>query len=442
MTNKDYSILIIDDEEEMCLSLSEVLSKEGYSCRFTITPSEVETLIGEIDPDLIISDIRMPEIGGIDLLKKIKASDTSFDIIMITGFPTIDNAIMAMKYGAVNFYMKPLPLLQLKNEVNQLCKNRPKKSGLSNKLGEEIITCNEVMKKTLKTAVKASPTQAPILITGESGTGKEMIADLIHRKSHRSNMPFIKINCAAIAETLLESELLGHEKGAFTNAVEQKKGKFEISDGGSIFLDEIGDMSLKTQAKILRVLQQKEFERVGGTETICVDIRVIAATNKNLIEMIKQGSFREDLYYRLSVISIELPPLRRREGDVFILLNHFLEYFNNQYSKSISGFFPEAENVLRAHNWPGNIRELRNCVERAVIFCDGENISEEDLPSQYLEYSNFSKQEDIESIMDNHNRKAIFKALQENHGAKQKAADALNINRRTLYNRMKKLGLK
>lgn len=442
MENKNYSILIIDDDEEMCLSLSEILSKEGYSCRFTITPSEVLVLIKEADLDLIISDIRMPEIGGIDLLKRIKKNNPAIDVIMITGYPTIENAIMAMKYGALNFYVKPLPLLQLKNEVSQLYKIRSKKNSIANKTGEEIITHNEMMKKTLNTAIKASPTLAPILITGESGTGKEMIADLIHQKSARSNMPLIKINCAAIPETLLESELLGHEKGAFTNAIERKKGKFELSDGGSIFLDEIGDMSLKTQAKILRVLQEKEFERVGGTETIHVDIRVIAATNKNLRELISKGCFREDLYYRLSVIAIELPPLRYREGDVPILLDHFLELFNTLYNKNISGFSREAENVLGKHNWPGNIRELRNCVERAVIFCDGESISEEELPSQYLEYINFTIEDDIESILDNHNREAIFKALQESHGVKQKAADALNINRRTLYNRMKKLGLK
>ena len=439
--NRDYNILIIDDKEEMCLSLCELLEKQGYSCQYSINPSAVDELISTNDFDLIISDVKMPKIGGLDLLKEIKKKRSTIDVIMITGFPTIGNAIKAMKYGAVNFYIKPLEIEKLKSEINQLYINKPKKINSERLSDNVIVTDDDNMKKILRICDKVAPTNAPILITGESGTGKERIADNIYTGSTRQKKSFIKINCAAIAEHLLESELLGHEKGAFTNAIEQKKGKFELANEGTIFLDEIGDMSLKTQAKILRVLQEQEFERVGGTKTIKVDVRILAATNKNIKELIKTGDFREDLYYRLSVISIHLPPLRRRHGDVQILLNHFLNYFNNVYHKDILGFSIESTEVLKLHDWPGNIRELRNCMERAVIFCETDYIQTEDLPSQYLDYNNFGEQPNVNSLMDSFQKEIISKALYDNQGVKQKAAEALNINRKTLYNRMKKLGI-
>ncbi len=438
----DYSILVIDDSNEMCISLCEILEEQGYKCQYTTDPSSVENLISNNNFDLVISDIRMPVLGGIDLLKKIKEKDPSIDIIMITGYPTIDNAVKAMKYGATNFYIKPLPLDELRTEIVQLYKNHSQKKGVVEIPKELIVTEDPGMVRVLNIAKKAAPTQAPILISGESGTGKERLADYIQQNSNRYTKHFVKINCAAITETLLESELLGHEKGAFTGAVEQKKGKFELADGGMIFLDEIGDMSIKTQAKILRVLQEKEFERVGGTKTIKVDVRILAATNKNLKNLISRGEFREDLYYRLSVITIHLPPLRERTGDVPVLLNHFIRYFNGVYNKNVTGLSDEAETVLYRHDWPGNIRELRNCMERAIIFCEEDSISTEDLPSQYLDYSNYGDNTDPNEIIDSFNREAIIQALNESHGAKQKAAKALNINRRTLYNRMKKLGLK
>jgi two-component system, NtrC family, response regulator AtoC len=437
----DYSILVIDDSNEMCISLCEILEEQGYKCQYTTDSSSVEYLISKNNFDLVISDIRMPVMGGIDLLKKIKIKDPSIDIIMITGYPTIDNAVKAMKYGATNFYVKPLLLDELRNEIDQLYKNHFQKKGSVETSKELIVTEDPGMVRVLNIAKKAAPTQAPILISGESGTGKERLADYIHQNSNRYAKPFVKINCAAITETLLESELLGHEKGSFTGAVEQKKGKFELADGGMIFLDEIGDMSIKIQAKILRVIQEKEFERVGGTKTIKVDVRILAATNKDLKELIIQGKFREDLYYRLSVITIHLPPLRERSGDVSVLLNHFIRHFNGVYDKNVTGFSDAAEKVLYRHNWPGNIRELRNCMERAIIFCEEDSVSTEDLPSQYLDYSNYSDNTDPNEIIDSFNREAIIQALDESHGAKQKAAEVLNINRRTLYNRMKKLGL-
>jgi len=438
----DYSILVIDDSSEMCVSLCEILTEQNYKCQYTTDPSSVDELISVNNFDLIISDIRMPLIGGIDLLKIIKEKDPTIDIIMITGYPTIDNAVKAMKYGATNFYIKPLPLDELRIEIDQLYKNHSQKKISAEAPKELIVTEDPGMARVLSIAKKAAPTQAPILITGESGTGKERLADYIQQNSNRCSKPFIKINCAAITETLLESELLGHEKGSFTGAVDQKKGKFELADGGVIFLDEIGDMSLKTQAKILRVVQEKEFERVGGTEIIKVDVRILAATNKNLKDLINQGEFREDLFYRLSVITIHLPSLRERSSDVPVLLKHFIKHFNGVYDKNVTGISLEAEKVLYRHDWPGNIRELRNCMERAIIFCEKGSISIDDLPSQYLDFTNYGNNTDPDTIIDSFNREAILKALDESHGAKQKAAESLNINRRTLYNRMKKLGLK
>ncbi len=438
----EYSILIVDDEIEMCKSLSEILQTHGYSVKYTTDPLKVRSILQRKPTDLIIMDIKMPGRSGIDTLKEIKKGKDKTDIIMITGYPSVDSAVKAMKYGALNFYTKPIKIPELLSEINQLAKSRQKRdASLNYNHKYKLVTINSEMLKIIETIEKVAPTDAPVIIQGESGTGKELVANSLHYKSKRHNKPFIKVNCAALPDTILESELFGHEKGAFTDAIKTHKGKFELANGGTIFLDEIGDMSLNTQAKILRVLQEKEFERVGGSNTLQTDIRVIAATNKDINKLISEGKFREDLYYRLSVITIELPSLRDRKDDILPLAKHFLKIFSTQYSKEIRGFSDKVENILLNHNWPGNVRELKNCIERAVIFCETDYITENELPSQYRGIIEKNESFTLDKAYDNISRDMILKALAKSNGVKQKAAEILNIHRKTLYNKMKKLGI-
>jgi DNA-binding NtrC family response regulator len=441
----DYHILIVDDEKELCISLSEILREEGFPTSYTSDPLETPEILARARVDLVILDIRMPGIGGIDLLKLIHKTYPRVKVIILTGHPSIENAVLSMKYGAVDFYEKPPKLEKLLNEIREFSARDSVSCGPAAEAeqppGNRIVTDDPKMRKILQSAEKAAATAAPVLITGESGTGKELIAELVHETGPRASRPFIKVNCAAIPEPLLESELFGHEKGAFTNALSQRKGKFELAHGGTIFLDEIGDMSPSTQAKILRVLQAQEFERVGGSETIRSDSRIIAATNKDLRLLIKRDAFRDDLYYRLCVISIHVPPLRERPGDVELLIGHFLTLFSVQYGKKIKGLDAKTRELLLAHSWPGNVRELKNCVERAVIFCEGDLVAMEDLPSQYMELEGTRPGQKLQASFDQLNRSMILEALEKSKGKKSMAADMLNINRRTLYNRMRKLGL-
>ena len=441
----DYHILIVDDEKELCVSLSEILTEEGYPTTWTSDPLETPSLLAQTRVDLVILDIRMPGIGGIDLLRLVRRSNPNIKVIILTGHPSIENAVLSMKYGAANFYEKPPALKKLLNEIREFSSldaaGRTPGPEPAVPTETRLVTNDPRMRKILQSAEKAGATSAPVLITGESGTGKELIASLVHRSGPRSARPFIKVNCAAIPETLLESELFGHEKGAFTNAIAQRKGKFELASGGTIFLDEIGDMSASTQAKILRVLQEQEFERVGGSETVRADIRVIAATNKDLRLLIQKDAFREDLYYRLCVITLHIPPLRERGGDVELLIEHFLRFFGAQYGREVRGLDDTTRELLLAHSWPGNVRELKNCLERATIFCEGELITRDDLPSQYMELEGTRLGQKLQSTFEQLNRTMILEALEKSKGKKSKAADMLNINRRTLYNRMRKLGL-
>ena len=436
-----YTILLIDDELEMCLSLSDVLTAKGYTTLYTTTPLEVTALLENKNVDLIIMDVKMPEMGGIDLLKVVKKYDPSMAVIMISGYPTVENAVRAMKYGAINFYSKPLKLPELLTEIHGVAAKSLRKKSRKEKVYHTIITKDPVMREILETIENASPTTAPVLITGESGTGKELVANSLQHLSPRPEKPFVKVNCAALPDSLLESELFGHEKGAFTGAVKARKGRFEMAHTGTIFLDEIGDMSLKTQAKILRVIQEQEFERVGGTKTLRTDIRIIAATNKDLKRLIEQGDFREDLYYRLSVITIHLPPLRERANDLIPLTEYFIEHYNRIYHKQITGVTDEVRWFLLSHKWPGNVRELKNCIERAIIFCQWELIGVQNLAAQYQEILSNPVADDYEKALESLNKEIILDALNKSRGVKKKAAELLNIDRRTLYTRMKKLGL-
>lgn len=434
-------ILIVDDEPEVCLSLSELLRSKGYGVRHTSDPVNVLPMLEQEPIGLAIIDVRMPSIGGIDLLQRVRLRFEDLPVIMISGYASVENAVRSMKYGALNFYAKPIPIPALLQEIRnlELSADRYKRA----RSPETIQTRNPGMQRILSLVAKAGPTDASVVLTGESGTGKELVADLLHRSSGRSPHAHVKINCAAVPEHLLESEMFGYEKGAFTDAQSQRKGKIETADGGTLFLDEIGDMSLPMQAKMLRVLQEKQFTRVGGTQPVRADFRIIAATHRDLMAMIAAGTFREDLYYRISVITIELPPLRERREDIALLAREFLQMFNGMYGKNVQSFAPEVVEVLERHTWPGNVRELKNTVERAVIFCDHDTIGLADLPEQYHIVDRRSD-EDVENLHDfavASARAVILEALKQSNGVKGEAARRLNITRKTLYNRMKKLNI-
>jgi two-component system response regulator AtoC len=446
-----FRILIVDDEIEMCLSLSELLGSRGYAARHTTSPRAVSDLVREQRPDLIIMDVKMPELDGVSLLKQLKEKDRSIPVIMISGFASAESIVRAMKYGAMNFYEKPLRFPEILREVEQLARvsegprtaaELPPARGSTAQAPQcfQLCSVNPQMQEIFRTIEKVAPTDAPVVISGESGTGKELVADALHGMSRRRARPFVKINCAAIPETLLESELFGYEEGAFTGAHRQHRGKFEQADGGSLFLDEIGDLSLDTQAKLLRVLQDRELTRLGGTRAVTADARIIAATNKDIAQMIRQGGFREDLFYRMSVIAIALPPLREREEDIGVLSDHFLRQFAAMYAKRIDGISSGVRRLLLAHDWPGNVRELKNCIERAVIFCEGLELTEEDLPRQYTTYM-IKERDSLEGAYEAISRQMILDALAKSNGVKNKAADLLRVHRKTLYNKMKKLGL-
>jgi len=437
----EFTILIVDDEKEMCLSLSEILRSKGYRTLYTVDPTRTSTLLEENHVDLILMDIKMPKLGGINLLKIIKRKNIHIPIIMITGYPSVENAVRAMKHGALNFYVKPLKLSRLFEEIRQIANMMKVRGDTSAK--HKIITQNPEVKEAINVIERTAPTDVPVIITGESGTGKELIADSLHYQSKRRDNPFIKVNCAAIPDNLLESKLFGHEKGAFTDAIQARKGAFESANKGTIFLDEIGDMTPTAQAKILRVLQEGEFERVGGVNVIKTDVRVISATNKDIQQLIEDDAFRGDLYYRLSVVTINLPPLRERKGDITLLANYFLEHFNRLYSKQITTISDEVIHIFLKHNWPGNIRELKNCIERAVIFCDQESIEVHNLPNQYRkDMIKVASANPFKNLYNELSREMILEALIKSDGVKQKAADLLNVHRKTLYNKMKELGLK
>ncbi len=434
-----FTILIVDDEKEVCISLSKILISKGFNTIIQENPLNVIDIINH-KIDLILMDIRMPQLGGIDLLKKIKNKTKSIPIIMISGHATVDNAVMAMKYGAINLYTKPINLNVLLSEINQIKNSNSIK--IKTDVSESIVTNNVKMKELLILTKKAAPTEAAVIITGESGVGKELIADTLHNLSNRKNSNYIKINCAAIPDNLLESEMFGHEPGAFTDAKTLKRGKFEMAGGGTIFLDEIGDMSLTTQAKMLRVLEERKYTRLGGVDTINADCRIISASNKDFKKMIELGSFREDLYYRLSVISLHVPSLRERKEDIIILAEYFLANFNKIYNKTITDISHEVKTVFLHHNWPGNIRELKNIIQRAVIFCDNDILELDNFSEQYKKIFN---DDDSESLQDRYNTNAkevILDALNKTDGVKQHAASLLKITRKTLYNRMKKYNLK
>jgi len=381
-------ILVVDDEPNARTALRAILTEEGYELREAADGEEALAMLAEFLPDVALVDVRMPRMDGLALLRKAKEQGIDTVFVMMTAFATVEAAVGAMSAGAENYLVKPLEVSavlvfitkalekrQLQREAASLRERVRERYRIEGMVGEA-----PELQAVLEVIRQAAPTKATVLVLGESGTGKEVIAEVLHEQSPRRLKPFIKVACAVLSETLLESELFGHERGAFTGAIARKEGRFELADGGTLFLDEIGDMNAATQVKLLRALQEREFERVGGTQTIKVDVRVIAATNRDLVAEVKAGRFREDLYYRLNVISVTLPPLRRRKGDIPALVSHFLDKYDKAYGKEVKGLAPGTLNTLLAHDWPGNVRELENAIERAVVLAKGAELTAEDLP--------------------------------------------------------------
>jgi len=452
-------ILVADDEQSMREFLDIMLKKEGYKVSLASNGEEVVKLVDNDLFDLILLDIRMPKLDGISALKKIKGNSPETIVIMITAYASADTAIKAMKEGAYDYITKPFKV----EEIKLIIKNALEKKNLQreNTLLKQVVRNryhfgNIIGQSSKMTALydlleKVSPTKTNILIAGESGTGKELVAKAIHYNSPRKEKPFVTLNCGAIPESLIESELFGHMKGAFTDAIATKKGLFEVADEGTIFLDEISELPLLMQVKLLRVLQDKEFKRVGGTEDIRVDVRIISATNKDLEEAVKEKRFREDLFYRLNVIQIKLPPLRDRKEDIQILATHFLKKYSEELSKNILRISPEAHQILLNYDYPGNVRELQNIIERAVALESSQELSLNNLSSYLSEQPLLKKGPidieipsegiDLEKMVEDLERTLLLKALDRTKGIKKKAAELLHINFRSMRYRLEKYGL-
>ena len=416
------NILIVDDEISIRDSLSGILQDEGYEVSVATDGLNALKIVEEESPDLIFLDIVMPGMDGITTLKRIKKKYPDTYVVIISAYGSIETAVKAIKYGAFDFIEKPLSLekvvLTVKHAFDFLLLNQENRLLRQKIFPKAQIDGVSLSIKNLEKAIeRAAPTNASILITGENGSGKERVANLIHQKSHRSNKPFIEVNCAAIPEELIESELFGHEKGAFTGATSRKRGKFDLAHQGTLFLDEIGDMSRKTQAKILRILDEQKFERVGGSKTIEVDVRIVAATNKNLEEKISEGTFREDLYFRINVIPLIVPPLRERKDDISILANEFLKRFTKELNIEDKKMLPEAMDILENYQWPGNVRELKNIIERLVIMTRDNVIKPEDIipairgKSSSSDHSNLFTQETFKEAKEKFERQYIIQQL-------------------------------
>lgn len=446
--DRKETILIVDDDVAHRTMIKVNLTVAGYQIKEAGDGDEVVPLLAKEEIDLILLDMKMARMDGIATLAALQQSGNTVPVIVITAFSSVESAVAAMKNGAFDYIVKPVDIEELKlivaralsfrklNDENQRLKKR-----LGDKFSfNNIVGNSEIMQEMFSTLALVAPTDATVLITGESGTGKELIANALHQNSNRRDAPFIKLNCAALHENLLESELFGHEAGSFTGAAARRKGRFELAHKGTLFLDEIGDMSLPTQAKILRVLQEGEFERLGGTETIKVDVRLLAATHKDLQTMIEERTFRQDLYFRLSVVPIRLPSLRERSTDIPDLAYHFLQRYIEKNRKDIKGYHPEALRLLVHYSWPGNIRELENTVERAVILCPGEHITPRELPPQLLpknEMARQVKEVDEGFTLRDMEREMIRSTLEATGNNKSLAAKKLGVARQTLLNKIK-----
>ncbi|MBD3288126.1 response regulator [candidate division KSB1 bacterium] len=452
----EYKILLIDDEPAQLKALSGFLSKKGFDIETANSGRAGIDILKKHAIDLIITDYRMPDLNGLEVQKQANQINPEVSVIVMTAYGSIENATKAMQNGAIDYLTKPVDLDQLEIVIEKaferkqlLSENTLLREQLAERFKfDQIISVSEVMEEVLNIAGRAAASKSTVLITGESGTGKELIARAIHFASPRKDKPFLAVNCAALAENLLESELFGHEKGAFTGADRMRKGRFELADTGTLFIDEIGEIPAATQVKLLRVLQQQSFERVGGNETIRVNVRIVAATNRDPEEMIVAGMFREDLYYRLNVVRINIPPLKKRKSDIPILAEFFLKKYARENERDISGISKEAMDLLMKYEYPGNVRELENIMEQAVVLSRGEVITMRDLPmtvrgiqsepekSEIRLDGNFSEQ--VEAL----EKELIQQALDQTDGVQTKAAKLLGITERNLRYKLNKYGMK
>jgi two-component system response regulator HydG len=453
-------IVIAEDDETLLQALRDVLRRAGYEVAAAPDAEGAWRAAEEDWPDLVLTDLRLPDHDGLWLLQRVKGRNPATAVLLLTAYGTVETAVEAMKSGAFDFLTKPVRMEHLLHKVQQalefsrqrrlLEEASQQRELLAAELEErlffgEIVGGSPVMRRIYETVRKVAPTGSSVLISGESGTGKELVARAIHRLSPRREKPFVRVNCSALPEGVLESELFGHEKGAFTGAVRMRRGRFELAHGGTIFLDEVGEIPPSIQVKLLQVLQEKEFERVGGEETIRVDVRVIAATNKDLQAEVREGRFREDLFYRLYVVPIHLPPLRERRDDIPALCAHFLERLGRELGKKNLRIDPEALNLLLLYEWPGNVRELENVLERAAVLCEGDEIRAGDLPFASAEPRGRIPlpagipplREAVEEL----ERHLITKALEKAGGVKEEAARLLDLKPSTLYYKLDKYGL-
>jgi len=444
-------ILVVEDQKPARAALVSALSKDGHKLLEAQTGKEGLQSALENEPDIVITDIRMPEMDGMEFLGALKEKLPQTEVILITAYGNVELAVQAMKRGAYDFMEKPIDLVKLRVLIHKALEKRAlavENIALRESLRQKyrfdnIVGASQKMSEIYQIVTQVAPTNATVLITGESGTGKELIANAIHYNSPRKERPLVKLNCASLSETLLESELFGHEKGAFTGAISRRKGRFEIADGGTLFLDEIGGVSLAVQVKLLRVLQEREFERVGGNETIKVDVRLVTATNKDLKKAVEEGTFREDLFYRIHVVTIDVPPLRERKEDIPPLVSHFINKFAAENKKNVKGVTDEALLLLTSYDYPGNVRELENIIESAVVMATGNLIDVSVLPPSVRSVTPVCESIPLPvgSTLTDVEKRLIGETLRLTGGNKVQAAKVLGIGTRTLYRKIKEYNL-
>lgn len=444
-----FKLLIVDDEKNIREGLGTALELDGYDVVLAADGAEGWKRFQKGDVDLVITDLRMPGVSGEELLKRVGSETPGVPVIVLTGHGTVENAVEAMRNGAYDFLTKPVNLDRLSLLVKRALQNR--ELAIQNRRLQEdlerkkrfdsMVGTSAALRRVFDTIARVAPTKASVLVTGESGVGKELVADALHDLSPRKGKPLVKVHCAALASTLLESELFGHEKGAFTGAVARKRGRFELAHEGTLFLDEIGEIDQNVQIKILRVLQEKRFERVGGEETLEVDVRIVAATNRDLKAEIEKGTFREDLFYRLNVVNVHVPPLRERKDDIPLLAASFLKEFSRENGKPIDGLDPRARAALYAYGWPGNVRELRNCLESAVVMAKGSVVTLDDLPPTVRPSGDAGWiRIQVGTTMAEAEKVIIRETLSANKGNKSRTAEVLDIGRKTLHRKLAEYG--
>jgi len=446
------TILVVDDEADHAEAMAESLERIGHSCLVATSGREGLRMIEENNPDIILTDLKMDDVSGMEILQAAREKLPDSQVIMITAFPDVDSAVSAMEQGALTYLRKPVHVKEVRTVVEKAIerlelsrRNVELEQRLDDKFGfEGIIGSTHKMKEIFRTLKQIAPTTATVLIMGESGTGKELIAQAIHNNSPRKRRPFVALNCAALSEGILESELFGHEKGAFTGADYQRKGRFEYADKGTLFLDEVGDMPMATQIKLLRVIEQHEIMRVGSNKPIKVDVRLIAATHQNLEKLVEEKKFREDLYFRLNVVNIKLPPLRERKDDIPIMIDAFIREFSREHNKNVTGMTPQARAILTRYNWPGNVRELKNTIESMVVVSTKPVLDVEDIPEHIRSGAQTSRPSELTPGMslEEAEQELIRRTLEMTGGNREETAKILKIGERTLYRKLEKYGLR